>query len=55
MDTRPKSAAAGGFPIAVGAIGGAVLGSAAGQPTLGFCAGLAAGVAVAVLIWLRRR
>lgn len=55
MDNRPTNAAAGGFPIAVGAIGGAVLGSAGGQPTLGFCAGLAAGIAVAVLIWLRAR
>lgn len=55
MDSEPKRVAAGGFPIAFGAIGGAALGSVAGQPTIGVLAGSAAGVAVAVLIWLRGR
>jgi hypothetical protein len=47
----------GGFPIAVGAIGGAALGFAVGEPTACFLIGLALGIAAAVAIWLidRRR
>jgi hypothetical protein len=53
MSTRSPSA--GGFPIAIGVIGGTIIGLATGQPTIGFLAGLAVGVAVAVAIWLRSR
>lgn len=49
------STSAGGFPIAIGAIGGTVAGLAAGQPTIGFLAGLGIGCAVAVAIWLKGR
>lgn len=53
-DPRP-SPAAGGFPIALGALGGTTVGVALRQPTIGFLAGLALGIAVAVVIWLRDR
>jgi hypothetical protein len=55
METRPKTTAAGGFPIAIGVMSGAAIGSAMGQATIGFFAGLATGIAVAVVIALRRR
>ena len=47
--------AAGGLPLALGAIGGAVIGFATGQPTLWFLAGLALGIVAALLIWWRGR
>ena len=53
MPTRSPSA--GGALIALGAIGGALIGVVYSQPTLGFLTGLAAGIALAVLIWLRGR
>lgn len=54
---RSSSPAAGGFPIAAGVLAGTIGGLIAGQPTIGFLAGLATGVAIAVAIWLvdRRR
>lgn len=55
MANDTNGPAAGGFPIAIGAIGGAVLGVVAQEPTIGFLAGLAAGIAVAVAIWRRGR
>ena len=55
MATETPKPAAGGFPIAIGAIGGVVVGVLAHEPTIGFLAGLAAGTAVAVAIWLRGR
>lgn len=55
MPTPPSSPAAGGFPIALGAIGGTMVGLAAGQPTIGFLGGLALGIAIAIAIWLRDR
>lgn len=50
---RPQSA--GGLPIALGAVGGAGLGFVVGEPTICFLAGLALGIAAALLIWLRGR
>lgn len=47
--------AAGGFPIAIGALGGAFVGVAMREPTIGFLIGLAAGIAVAATIWWRGR
>ncbi|WP_374944875.1 hypothetical protein [Sphingomonas sp.] len=47
--------AAGGAPIALGAIAGALIGFFAGETTIGFLVGLTAGVALAILIWLRSR
>lgn len=51
----PRSTTAGGAPIALGAIGGAAIGFVTHQPTLWFLAGLAAGIAIALLIWWRGR
>lgn len=54
----PRSSAAGGIAIALGAMGGALIGAAGyHQPTIGFLAGVAAGVAIALGVWLvdRRR
>lgn len=55
MATPPSSPAAGGFPIAVGAIGGTIVGLVMRQPTIGFLGGLALGIAIAIVIWLRDR
>lgn len=52
---RSRPSAAGGVLIAIGAIGGAVIGVARQQPTLGLVVGIAIGAALAVLIWLRDR
>ncbi|WP_294196357.1 hypothetical protein [uncultured Sphingomonas sp.] len=55
MAPPPRSPSAGGFPIAVGALGGTAIGLYAGQPSIGFLVGTAAGVALALLIWWRDR
>jgi hypothetical protein len=54
---RPRSSQAGGFLIAIGALGGAAVGFAFGQATPGFLIGAAGGIGMAVAIWLidRRR
>jgi len=46
---------AGGFVIAVGAIGGALVGTFTSQPSLGLVLGVAAGTAIAIAIWLADR
>jgi hypothetical protein len=51
----PASPPSGGLFIALGAIGGTVVGLFAGQPSIGLLVGLAAGVAAAVVLWLRSR
>ena len=55
MTRRTRSTQAAGFILAISILGGAVAGSIAGQPSIGFLAGLAAGVAVAILYWLIER
>ena len=50
-----RPSAAGGAPIALGAVGGAVIGFIQRAPTLWFLAGLSAGILVALLIWWRGR
>lgn len=55
MKVPPRNPSAGGFPIAAGALGGTAIGLYAGQPTIGFLAGLALGAAIAVAIWWRER
>lgn len=49
----PKLPASGGFPIALGIMGGAGIGFVFGQATIGLLVGLALGIAVAVVIWRR--
>lgn len=55
MASPPSPSMAGGFPIAAGIL----LGTAAGlfwhQPTIGLLVGLAIGVVVALLLWVRGR
>ena len=51
----PSSPPAGGILVALLPIAGAVIGLFARQPSIGFLAGLAVGVAAAVAIWLRGR
>lgn len=48
---------AGGFFIAIGMLGGAIIGLVYRQPSLGMVLGLGAGVLIALAIWLldRRR
>lgn len=52
---RKHGAQAGGFLIAAGILVGVLGGLAAGEPSAGFLLGLAAGVAVALLLWWRDR
>ncbi len=52
---KRQSTAGGGILIALGAIGGAVGGFFAGQASLGLIIGVAAGIALALLLWLRDR
>jgi uncharacterized membrane protein len=57
MASRPphKTPLAGGFVIAIGAIGGAIYGLIHHQPTIGLLAGLGIGVVASVLLWLFSR
>ncbi|SEN27370.1 hypothetical protein SAMN05192583_2437 [Sphingomonas gellani] len=50
MADKPSSAGGGAF-IAFGAIGGAAIGFALDQTTIGFFAGIALGIAASLLIW----
>lgn len=49
-----RSPIAGGAPLALSIIAGAVIGLVIGQPSLGILIGAAAGVAIALAVWLRR-
>ena len=49
---RPRS---GGFVLAVSILAGAVGGILAGEPSLGFLAGLGVGLLLLLLIWLKDR
>ena len=55
MAEPASSPAAGGFPIAIGALAGAGVGFARGETTIGFLAGLALGAAIALAVWLKGR
>ena len=55
MASSPQNPTAGGFPIAIVALGGTVVGLIARQPTIGFLTGLALGCAIALAIWWRER
>jgi hypothetical protein len=52
---NPTSSFAGGAPIALAVIAGTLIGFFSGETTIGFLAGLATGIAVAILIWMRGR
>jgi hypothetical protein len=43
---------AGGFLLALGIIGGVIVGGLLGQPSIGFLAGLGAGIVLVAIIWL---
>ena len=46
---------ASGFFIAVAVIAGGVIGARLGQPSIGVLAGAAAGIVLAILLWLMDR
>lgn len=46
---------AGGVFLALGTIGGVIVGATIGEPSAGFLVGLAIGAAAALLVWLARR
>lgn len=52
MSKPDKTPRAGGALIAIAILVGAVVGIAWRQPVLGLVAGLAAGIALALLVWL---
>ncbi|MGZ8362143.1 MAG: hypothetical protein ACXWUX_16625 [Allosphingosinicella sp.] len=47
----PPPRRAGGALLAAGILGGVVIGSLLGQPSIGFLAGLGVGLAALALIW----
>ena len=53
-DGKPVSAGSGCF-IALLIFAGAIAGGLLGQPTIGLLTGLALGVAVAIVLWLKGR
>jgi hypothetical protein len=55
MSQRTRSTQAAGFILAISILAGAVAGAIVGQPSIGFLAGLAAGVLIALLFWLNER
>lgn len=54
---RQKDARSGGALLAISIVGGAIGGAIGGQASIGFLAGLAAGLVMLVAVWLvdRRR
>ena len=55
MSRRTRYTQAAGSVLAISIIAGAVAGSIVGQPSVGFLAGLAAGILLAILFWLNER
>ncbi|MGA9581779.1 MAG: hypothetical protein WBR13_07410 [Allosphingosinicella sp.] len=55
MSQRTDSTQAAGFILAISILAGAVGGAIVGQPSIGFLAGLAAGVAISLIFWLIER
>lgn len=53
--TGRKGAQAGGFILAVGIIGGAIVGGLLGQPSAGLLIGLVLGTLIALALWWRDR
>jgi len=50
-----RQAQAGGAILAIAIIAGAVAGTMVGQPSIGFLVGTAAGILLAILVWLNDR
>ncbi|HEU0097805.1 MAG TPA: hypothetical protein VFQ67_03430 [Allosphingosinicella sp.] len=55
MAQPSRTPQAAGFILAISVTGGALAGAIVGQPSIGFLAGLAAGVVIAILHWLNER
>ena len=55
MSQRTRPAQAAGFILAISILAGAMAGAIAGQPSIGFLAGLGAGVAISLVYWLSDR
>ncbi len=55
MNRPSQSPKAGGMPIALGTLGGAIIGAMFGEATIGLLVGLALGIGIAVIIWRRDR
>lgn len=55
MNRPSQSPKAGGMPIALGTLGGAIIGAVFGEATIGLLVGLALGIGIAVIIWRRDR
>ncbi|WP_019052610.1 hypothetical protein [Sphingobium xenophagum] len=55
MSNDRKEPTGAGAIIALLILGGAIIGGMMGQPSIGLLAGVAAGVLIAVLLWLRDR
>ncbi len=55
MDGGGRYKQAGGAILAIAIIVGAVAGTMAGQPSIGVLVGTAAGILLAILIWLNDR
>ena len=54
-ETPKRNPSAGGFLIAMGVLGGAVIGFAVGQPTIGLLVGAVTASAIALAMWARDR
>jgi uncharacterized membrane protein (UPF0136 family) len=55
MASDPRNTTGGGIFIALGAAAGVTIGRLYAQTSIGLIAGVAAGCAIAVAIWLRER
>lgn len=55
MSQRIRYTQAAGSVLAISIIAGAVAGVIVGQPSIGFLAGLAAGILLVILFWLNER
>ncbi|HYE28213.1 MAG TPA: hypothetical protein VEA61_08260 [Allosphingosinicella sp.] len=55
MSERTRYSQAAGSMLAISIIAGTVAGVIVGQPSIGFLAGLGAGVLLALLFWLNER
>ena len=54
-DPQPRRGAAGGSLLALAIVGGAAIGIARGQPTIGALAGLGVGLLLVLVVWLAGR